>query len=246
MSSETAVASVTANGVTISSAMTPTERYNAIAKSMGAPTVERPVAPAQWHTPATVQTFMDQERNGKQAAAKAAPPAKAKQQSDPNAVAKFDEEMRQQGKQLPTQAQEQQFRKDSVAWLETWANGHDDEWIKKSEKKLREWAGQIEAGTHGVRLRPDGNGVDCFSRSEPTAAPGQQEAYDAALARAVAAQDAKGAVDSVNIDPVLLSGYTIPAGRVDGLQDLIDGLKLARKRGFSQSKVDQILKDNFK
>lgn len=102
--SETAVAEVhtvtVAPGVTISSNMTPTERYNAIAKVHGAPAAERPQGArfaAQGMTDATVAELA--RRDGRQPGT-APPAAPAKPQTpDPNAVANFDQEMRDKGLQ---------------------------------------------------------------------------------------------------------------------------------------------------
>jgi hypothetical protein len=55
--------------------MTPTEIFNAAARAVGAPTVQRPTAPAQWHTSATIQKFQNEEREAARHAAKAGDPA---------------------------------------------------------------------------------------------------------------------------------------------------------------------------
>jgi hypothetical protein len=49
----------------------------------------------------------------------------------------------------------------------------------------------------------------------------------------------------VNGGPELTHGYTLPAGRYDRLPDLLEGLKLCRKYGWSQAKVDKIIAETF-
>lgn len=52
-----------APGVVVDATMSATERHNAIARAMGAQTVERTAAPPQFHTPATLQRLEQGERD---------------------------------------------------------------------------------------------------------------------------------------------------------------------------------------
>jgi hypothetical protein len=232
--------------VTTTAAMSPEERFAAVAKAHGV-TVTRPTAPAQWHTD---HSTAELSRQGTPAH-KAAPPSQLPSKPVGGDLAAFDADMRKAGKQLPTEAEEQKFRADAVKWLEDWANGHDDAWIAKAEPKLRQWAAAIQAGTHTVRLREDGNGVDVLSRNptpEPVAQARNPDGTFAptkddfpAIDKAAAAADKDGFAPVSAFGPRLLNGYTLPAGRTYHVAETVAGLRLARIGNLSQAQVEAIL-----
>jgi hypothetical protein len=89
-------------GEQITSDMSPLERHNAVAKSIGAPVVEKPTANLFGVTGLTDHTFAELAR--RDATSKPAPAKPAAQAPDPNALEKFDAEMRAAGKQIMPQA----------------------------------------------------------------------------------------------------------------------------------------------
>lgn len=117
-------ASVTvAPGVTVTAAMTPTERFNAIAQAAGAPTVAPTIAAPQFHTPATLQRFAQGDAEARSAApavqredgSSGAPahagmvapsPEELAAANSGDPLAAFDAEMRARGVQRPLEEQQ--------------------------------------------------------------------------------------------------------------------------------------------
>jgi hypothetical protein len=84
--------------------------------------------PQQSHTEANVQSFANEERDAKAAAAKAATP----------------------------KVVDLKFRASSVEWLENFANTQTEEWQRANEPQLQAWAKDILAGRATVHLLADG------------------------------------------------------------------------------------------
>lgn len=125
-----------APGVTVTADMSPTERYNAIAKSVGAPLYERPISPPQFHTDATMQRFAQGEaelaaRNAPKPSGHTSTPATGPREdgtvsaphagmvaptpeelAHANSLEGFDAEMRAKGIQKPLEPDTGQFQVD--------------------------------------------------------------------------------------------------------------------------------------
>jgi len=229
--------------------MSPQERHNIVAKSIGAPTVEVPKSAGQFHTNHNITTFANEQRNAARAAAKAAPPAKAVQTPDPNAVANFDKEMRAAGKQLPAEADEQAFRVAAVKWLEDWCNQQPDDWQREHEPQMQKWAAEVEAGRASVQYNEASGKVELHSRTAPAAAPARNPngtfasdaATNAALDKATRASNKYGFAPASAITGPLLFGYTLPPNREYNVAELVAGLRLARGGDLTQQQVNQII-----
>ena len=222
-----------APGIEVNTAMTPEQRFMVVAKSQGL-TVTRSTPEPQFHTPATVQTIANQERDVKSAAAKAAPPAKVTEQPDPNALAIFDAEMRAKGIQMPTAAEESAYRADAVQWLEDYCNRQSGSWQQANEPKMQQWAARIRAGEVSVGLNKETGAVEIHSRNTP-------EAFDTAVNRAAKGSDASGVAEHTAISGALLHGYTLPPGRYV-VAEAVAGLRQARALGLTQAQVDAYIK----
>lgn len=248
MSDAPAVATVeVAPGVTVTAAMTPTERYNAIAKTTpGAVVAARPPGPVfgpQGITPGTANEFARRDAQ----LAKAPPPSAVPVQTD--AVAKFDADMRANGLQKLTEVEENKLRADSIQWLEDWANARPKYWQIDNEPRLQKWAEMIRAGTHLVRRNAAGNGVDIYERNPATPAAQARNSdgtfapatIEAAVAKAVKASNAEGWAPAAAITGPLLSGYTLPPGREYLVEQTVGGLRLARLGNLTQTQVNDIV-----
>lgn len=244
MNTETAVATVEAlPGVSVTAAMTPTERYNAIAKATpGAAPAARPPGPVFGPN-----EYATREGN----AAKTLPPsATAVVPVQTDTVAKFDADMRANGLQKLTADEENKLRADSIQWLEDWANARPKYWQIDNEPQLQTWAEMIRAGTHLVRRNAAGNGVDIYERnpatpaaqarnSDGTFAPSKDDFP--AIDKLAKATGQDGMADASAITGKLLQGYTLPPGRYPAV-DTVAGLRLARIGNCSQAQLIAMLK----
>lgn len=112
MTAPTVPTVTTAAGVTINASMTPTERYNAVAKSLNAPTVDRPAPQQQWHTNETIAEFARRDAQVVKApAAKPVAPAVTPPASGLTPQQEFEADIRARGltheAPIPTPAEQQ-------------------------------------------------------------------------------------------------------------------------------------------
>lgn len=253
-------------GVAVTSAMTPLERHNAIAKSMGVATIERPVAPPQFHIDATVSTMVRQ--GAKLEAAKPATPAVPIH--DPARVAAFDAEMQAKG----LQHQEQQRNPDGtfapgrptveVSSGEIQVDQAALDALNKAYRKLppaeREakraiYQNDLKTLYEGRRLGETLTHWHARAAGAPGQMAGHQQAYvpghePKATPPAPTPQqweeghksvtDAGGWIPHARINTAGLSGYTLPKLVANQVYDrgVFKMLSDARTAGFTQEQVN--------
>jgi hypothetical protein len=239
-----------AGPVTSSSSQSSHERFAALAKAYGA-SVDQPVNPV---VPSNLHW---DSNNGRfhETALVTTPAAPVVAAPDPAAkVATFDSEMAAKGLQHAEPAAKAGIQQDRPSVP---ADQIDQAALKKLHEIYRSLGDEERARIQktyfadlasvyaGRKLNESMEQFNARLSGQPAPVDAKQQAYNDALSRAVAAQDADGGLEHTAIDPLLTSGYQLVPGRYLALKDLLDGLRVARNRGFSQAKVAGILKDSL-
>jgi hypothetical protein len=262
--SDTEVATVTLpNGTIITSSMSPVERHNAVAKSIGAPEVARPAGPIfgpQGLTPATANEYARHDAQ----AAKAPPtgaPAKPAASTPAEKIAALDAELQAAGIQKTPQtprAPDGKFvAKPTVAdvdasFIDALNKAYRALTPAEREAKRAQYRAELQEGFEGRRLGESRANFLARAAGAPAQVPSEPAAQTYTPKewkdghKSVTDEDGWMPIDRVN--PAELSGYTLPR-LVEGQQfhsSVFAQLADARAAGFTQAQVDAYIKQQMK
>jgi hypothetical protein len=251
------------SGAVITSNMTPVERHNAIAKSMGAPTVERQTQNLFPVTGMTDGTAAELARRDAQAgkAPPSAAPAKPAVPTPAEKVAALDAELQARGiqkiPQAPRALDGKFVAKATVGdidagFIAALTNAYRALSPADREAKRAQFEAELAEGYAGRKLGETrgnflfrtagqpGSDAPVVQPHVPGHEPEEAVSMDAALGKATAASNKYGFAPASAITGALLHGYKIPAGEWH-VAELVAGLRLARAGNLSQSQVDAII-----
>ena len=257
------------SGAVITSNMTPVERHNAIAKSMGAPTVERQTQNLFPVTGMTDGTAAELARRDAQAgkAPPSAAPAKPAVPTPAEKVAALDAELQARGiqkiPQAPRALDGKFVAKATVGdidagFIAALTNAYRALSPADREAKRAQFETELAEGYAGRRLGENRGDFLFRTAGQPGSdkpvvqphvpghepKPAEAVSMEAALDKATKASNQYGWAPAHAITGPLLHGYTIPPGREYNVSELVAGLRLARGGNLSQEQVNAILRDS--
>ena len=254
------------SGVVITSDQTPLERHNIIAKSLGAPTVERQTQnlfPVVGMTDGTAAELARRDAQAAKAPPSAAP-AKAAVPTPAEKVAALDAELQARGiqkiPQAPRAPDGKFVAKPTVGdidagFIEALNKAYRALSPADREVKRAQYEAELAEGYQGRKLGETRGNFLFRTAGQPGSdkpvvqphVPGHEPkpagavSMDAALDVATKASNAYGWAPAHAIGAPLLHGYTIPPGREYNVAELVAGLRLARAGNLSQQQVDAII-----